>query len=151
MTISAKLTPKRAKKVAANMVLLVDKIKVFSEMRSEAAHKEGAELNEAGYGILKKFFDFAFQEEYDLIINIIADLFGVKNGQAEEIPLEDIYDFVLKDKVIRTFFPRLAILEQQAQSDTSPSADPSLSPPIPFTSEPKQPKSLTGSNLKQKK
>jgi len=151
MTISAKLTPKRAKKVAANMVVLVDKIKVFSDMKSEAADKDGDELNEAGYGILQKFFDFAFEEEYELILTIISDLFGISFEEAEELPIEDIYDFVIKDKVIRTFFPRLAVLERSALSDISLNQTDFPSPPTPSTSKAGQKTTLIESNSKAKK
>jgi len=119
MTISKSLTPKRAKKVATNLTMLVDKFKVFSEMQAAAQQKEGAELEDAGFNILKKFLDILFVEDYDLIVNIIADLFGVKKGEAKDIPLDDIYDFIIKDKVVRTFFPRLALLDARAQSDIS--------------------------------
>ena len=120
MTISSKLTPKRAKSVALNLTVLVDRVKVFSDMQTAAKGKTGLELEDAGFNILKKFFDFAFQEEYDLIISIIADLFGLSFEEAEDIPLEQIYDFIIKDKVVRTFFPRLAVLEVRAQSDILP-------------------------------
>jgi len=119
MTISSKLTPKRAKKVATNVILLMEKMKIFTEMKNEAKDKEGKELNDAGYGILKKMFDFAFKEEYDLIITIVADLYDVTFEKAEDLPLEKIYDFVAKDLVFRSFFPQFAILEQQTQLDIS--------------------------------
>ena len=119
MTIS-KLTPKRAKKVALNLTVLIEKAKVFSDMQEEAKGKQGAELEEAGLNILNKFLDFAFQQEYDLIIGIIADLFDMSFEAAEELPLESIYDFVVKDRALRTFFPQLAILEARAQSDILP-------------------------------
>ena len=106
---ASKLTPKRAKKVAKNLAVLIEKSKVISDMQDAAKDKEGAALEEAGFNMLKKFMDFAFNEEYDLIIEIIADLFGKTVEEAEEIPLEDIFDFVLKDRVVCSFFPRLAL------------------------------------------
>ena len=120
MTISAKLTPKRAKSAALNLTVLIDKAKIFSGTQNHAINQKDTETEEAGFNILKKFLDFAFQEEYDLIISIISDLFGVSAVEAEDIPLEDIFDFVTKDKVVRTFFPRLAVLEARAQSDILP-------------------------------
>jgi len=112
MTISSKLTPKRAKKATANIVVLVDKLKIFSEMKNEASGKEGDELNEAGYGILRKFINFALNEEYELIISIIADLFGISFEEAEELSIEEIYDSIAKDRVLLNFFPHLLKSEQ---------------------------------------
>jgi len=115
MTISSKLTPKRAKKAAANIILLVDKLKMFSDMKNEATGKEGAELNEAGYGILRRFINFALNDEYELIISIIADLFGISPEESEDLSIEEIYDSIAKDRVLLNFFPQLLKSEQGEQ------------------------------------
>ena len=148
MTISG-LTPRRSKSLAAKLTIAADKIKGFQDQQKkrflsdESAIKakeaelrqaglEGADLDfavqqfrleeveETGFEVVKEIFRLFFEEEYDFAISIVADLFNVTLDEAQDIPFEDIFDLVLKDRIVRLFFPRLALLEARTQLDTLP-------------------------------
>ena len=161
MTVS-RLTPKRAKSLSAKLTILFDKIKDFqdiqkskfaadekaiSEMKAKYVEDglSGVELDTAvqlyrleisestGIEAAKDLLLTVFDREYDFAMSIVADLFNCTLEEAEEIPFEDIFDFALKDRIIRFFFPRLRLLEAQMQLDTSETQGNSLSTPIPNT------------------
>jgi|GEM_PF-4537340 len=148
LTISRAANFERSKSVAVKLAVLVDKFKEITDMQEAARGKEGAELNNAGFGILQTFLNLVFEQEEDLIVGIIADFFGIEHEDARHIPLSIIYENIIRDKVVRTFFPRWAILDARAQSDILPSPAGSLLPPIPSTSKQGTKKNLTGSDLK---
>ena len=147
MTV-CRLTPKRAKSLAAKLTILMDKVKDFQDAQKErlkrdeeAVKAKSVELSESGlegealelavrdYRLLetensgieavKEMIFIVFEKEYDFAISIVADLFGVSLDEAEDVPIEDIFDFALKDRIVRLFFPRLALLEARAQLDIS--------------------------------
>ena len=148
LTISRAANFERSKSVAAKIAVLVGKVKEITDMQEAAKEKVGTELNEAGFNILKTFLDLVFEQEEDLIVGVIADFFDIPHEDARHIPVSIIYECIMKDKVVRTFLPRLAILELRAQSDILPSQTGSPSPLTPSTSEQGMKKSLTGSDLK---
>ena len=133
LSLSRSMSFDRVKSVAAKITILLDRLKNVSDMRREAQNKEGAELDDAGYDIVKTFLKLAFEEEEDLIVGIIADYFGISQADARHIPMSIIYDNIVKDKVVLTFLPQLAISAAKAQSNIllNPTDSPSM--PIPTT------------------
>ena len=150
LTISRAANFERSKSVAAKITVLVDRLKEITDMQEEAKQKEGAELNDAGFNIVKTFLDLIFEQEDELIVGIIADFFGITPEDAKQIPVSIIYENIIRDKVVRTFFPRLAILEARARSDILPTPMDSPSQLTPPTSKQGMKKSLTGSDLNVK-
>jgi len=146
MTISRAANFERSKSVAAKLVLLADKIREIQKMQKEATEKAqagGDTLEEDGFSIFKKMMDMVPEENEDLILGIISDFFGITHDEARIIPLSIIYENIVRDKVVLTVFPRLALLVAQAQSNILPNAPASHSPPTPFTSNQDGKKSLT--------
>ena len=135
LTISRIANLGKAERVAANIVTLMSKIEEISKKRDAAKDKDGEELNEAGKDILQSFLDFAFKEEKDLIYSIVADIFDISTDEVVLVPLSCIYECIIKDKVMRAFFPQLAISDARARSDTLPNPATYPSPPTPFTSK----------------
>jgi len=151
LTASRVLSYNNTKKVSGNLVVLVDKVKQFNDMQIAARDKKGAELEDAGFDILKEVLEFLFKEENTVMVEIIADLLDISREDAGNMPLSIIYECIIKDKVVRTFFPRLALSEARTQSDISPNVTAfPRSPPTPFSSEQKTSMNLTGSNLNLK-
>lgn len=60
LTISRAANFERSKSVAAKITVLVDRLKEITDMQEEAKQKEGAELNDAGFNIVKTFLDLIF-------------------------------------------------------------------------------------------
>jgi len=135
LTISRVLTLGKAERISANIVTLMAKVEEIGKKRAEAKELEGEDLNEAGKDILQSFLDFAFKHEKALIYGIIADVFDIDTEDVEHVPLSCIYECIMKDKVLLSFLPRLAVLDARAQFSTLPNAAPSQPlPPTPSTS-----------------
>ena len=147
MTISRAANFERSKSVAAKLVLLADKIREIQKMQKEAtenAQAGGDTLEEDGFAIFKKMLDMVLEENEDLILGIISGFFGITHEEARIIPLSIIYENIMRDKVVRSFFPQLAFVDMRAQSDILPNRTESHLPPTPFTSRADGKKSLTG-------
>ena len=150
-TISDFLTPRIAKRVAGNIVVLVNNISDFGKLRAEAVKKEGQELEDAGREIFNQFINLAFEKEYNLAMTIIADLFGISPDEAEDRPIGDIYDAVMTDRLVWNFLPQRLKSALLIHSSMSQNQAESLSQHTLSTSEAKQDTKATTSNLKSKK
>lgn len=160
LTVSRVLSPGKAEIIAGNVVTLMSRIGEISKQRKEASDKftsvsndenstpeeiEAAQnaVNEDGKNILQSYLDFAFKHEKDLIYGLIATVFDIDIEDVEHVPLSCIYECIVKDKVMRSFLPRLAILDARNQSDILPNAAPfPQSPPTPSTLNREQRRSL---------
>jgi len=165
LTISRVLSPGKAERIASSVITLMSRIEEIGKKRKEASDKfnavindEGATLeekeaaqnaiNEDGKNILQSYLDFVFKHEKDLVYGLIATVFDIDNEDVEDVPLSCIYECIIKDKVLRSFLPRLAILDARTQSDILPNVAPfPQSQPTPSTLNREQRrKASTGKN-----
>jgi len=135
MSLSKALSFNRAKSVSSKIVTLIARVKHIADKRKEAQLLAGDALNDAGYNILQEFISFAFEHEEDLIVGIIADFFGISHEDARHVPASVVYDNIIRDKVVRHFFPRALVLEARSQSDALPSVGTLPLQPIPYISQ----------------
>ena len=121
LTISRVSNLEKAERISANIVTLMSKAEGLSKKLD-----------------LQSLLDFAFKEEKDLIYSIVADVFDISVDDVALVPISCIYECIIKDKIARSFLPRLAVLDARAQSDTLPKAAPfQTSKPTPSTLSPK--------------
>ena len=130
------LTFKQSKSFMIKFTLIKDKINDFKKEKKEVYEIKKKELrengienekeleialeqhfNDTGLDVLEELINIVFEREYDFLMSVVADIYGCSIEDAENYTIADIYDFIVRDKVVRTVFPRLAILEARALSD----------------------------------
>ena len=141
MTASRVMDYNKSKSIAGSIIILFER---FKEYNRELGNELDVE------GVAKGFVTFLLEKEESLILGILADVFSVDREDAGTIPFSCIYECIFKDRVVRDFLGVYANAAMKKQSNMSATAV-SPSPPIPSTSKPGGKKTLTGSNLKEKR
>jgi len=97
--------------------------------------------------LFETFRKFIFEEEYELLIDIVATALGVDAEEVEGIPMSCVWEFIIKDKVIHPFLPpwlKLALIEQSDTSQSVPLSHGALTHST--LNREQRRKSLTGKN-----